>query len=127
MADVHVALPKHVALPYRVAGQAGRESVPMSRAQPAHPHQFPFPRKTAKNIKSLVISAIKTRVMMNFNLLIVRDPVIFSKLAGSGDLRLAVIYLGAHYSLHSTVLFISNPRVGFQFLPAIELSFDTLL
>ena len=43
---------------------------------------------------------------MNFNLLIIRDPVIFSNLVGAdqgGDLRLAVIYLRAQALLNSSL------------------------
>ena len=71
------------------------------------PGPIPVSTQNCKKYISLVISAIKTRVMMNFNLLIVRDPVIFSNLVGAGqgrgDLGLAVIYLRApllNSSLH---------------------------
>ena len=96
---------------------------------PRQPTLLPAPillsTQNCKKYIGLVISAIKTHVMMNFNLLIVRDPVIFPTRwarTWEGGLRLAVIYLRPVYS---TVLF-SNPWVGFQFL-AIELCFNTLL
>lgn len=54
---------------------------------------------------------------MNFNLLIVRDPVIFSNLAGADEGGLEAGSDLSHPGLYSTVLFVSNPRVGFQFLP----------
>ena len=88
---------------------------------PSQPTVLPAPiRVSAQNCKkyiSLVISAIKTRVMMNFNLLIVRDPVIFSNLAGADEGGLEAGSDLSHPGLYSTVLFVSNPRVGFQFLP----------
>ena len=86
----HVSLAYRVALPYRVAGQGGRAAESRERAHvacpaspPCCPHQFSFPEQNCKKYISLVISAIKTPVMMNFNLLIVRDPVIFSNLVGA--------------------------------------------
>ena len=64
VAHVDVALPYHVALPYRVAGQAGRESVPMSRAQPAHPDSpartnSPFHAKLQKISKASLSPQLK--------------------------------------------------------------------
>ena len=68
---------------------------------------------------------------MNFNLLIVRDPVIFFptwRARTGGGLEAGSDLSQGLHSGNSTVLFISNPRVGFQFLPtAIELCFNTLL
>ena len=92
----YMALPYHEALPYRVAHVALPTVWPPNlhhqpRACPCRvpsqptllPAPIPLSTQNCKKYISLVISAIKTRVMMNFNLLIVRDPVIFSNLVGA--------------------------------------------